>query len=88
MGQLISRAASDGVQIILETHSDHLLNGVRLAVKGAVIEAAAVRLHFCQKRTDGKGSEIVSPNVDDGGRISDWPTGFFDEWERVLLELV
>ena len=37
LGELLARCASDGVQIIVETHSDHLLNGVRLAVKKRLI---------------------------------------------------
>jgi predicted ATPase len=33
MGELMARASACGVQILVETHSDHFLNGVRLAVK-------------------------------------------------------
>src|SRR5262249_33333894 len=33
MGRILARMATAGVQLIVETHSDHLLNGVRLAVK-------------------------------------------------------
>jgi predicted ATPase len=32
MAKLISLAAANGVQVIVETHSDHILNGVRVAV--------------------------------------------------------
>lgn len=31
--KLISRAAEHGVQIILETHSDHVINGALVALK-------------------------------------------------------
>ena len=33
LGVLMTRAVAGGVQILLETHSDHVLNGVRLAAK-------------------------------------------------------
>lgn len=33
IGTLLAETAASGVQVILETHSDHVLNGVRLAVK-------------------------------------------------------
>lgn len=88
MGELISRAANDGVQIVVESHSDHLLNGIRLAVKKSLIGTHAVRLHFCLRKADLEGSELISPTLDSDGRISDWPDGFFDEWERALMELV
>ena len=33
MGRLLAFFAAAGVQVIVETHSDHLLNGARLAVR-------------------------------------------------------
>ena len=33
LGELIALASSGGVQVIVETHSDHVINGIRLAVK-------------------------------------------------------
>lgn len=33
MGELIARAAQGGVQVIVETHSDHILNGIRFVCK-------------------------------------------------------
>lgn len=33
LGQLIAAAGAAGVQVIVETHSDHVLNGIRIAVK-------------------------------------------------------
>ncbi|WZI67056.1 MAG: AAA family ATPase [Gloeotrichia echinulata CP02] len=34
MGELLALAASCGIQVVIETHSDHVLNGIRLAVHG------------------------------------------------------
>lgn len=88
MGELLCRAARSGVQVVAESHSDHLLNGVRLSVRRELISPDAVNLHFCRKREDGRGSELLSPLIDGAGRLDQWPEGFFDEWERSLLELV
>jgi predicted ATPase len=82
MGHLIAQAAAQGVQIILETHSDHVLNGIRLAVHGGNLDPDAVRLHFFQ--SDG----VVSPRMNRKGRISEWPEGFFDEWDNSLAALL
>ena len=46
LGELISRVGAGGVQLIIETHSDHILNGVRLAVKHQVISKEAIELSF------------------------------------------
>lgn len=91
MGELLSLAASCGIQIVIETHSDHVLNGIRLAVHGGKIKPYDVQLHyFHRQEKDGQTvTEVVSPHIDRNGRIDRWPDGFFDEWEKsldVLLE--
>ncbi|MFK0732257.1 MAG: AAA family ATPase [Gloeotrichia echinulata DVL01] len=91
MGELLSLAASCGIQVVIETHSDHVLNGIRLAVHGGKIKQNDVQLHYFQ-RQEKQGQaviEVVSPRIDRNGRIDKWPDGFFDEWEKsldVLLE--
>lgn len=88
MGELLCRTAASGVQVVVESHSDHLLNGLRLSVSRCLISSGDVRLHFFRRRDDGRGSEFVSPVLDPNGRLDRWPEGFFDEWERSLMELV
>jgi predicted ATPase len=82
LGDLIARCASDGVQILVETHSDHLLNGVRLAVKRKVIESEDVVLHFFQRSVETGEAFVQSPVLFDNGRLSNWPEGFFDQWDK------
>jgi len=79
-------AASDTVQIIVESHSDHFLNGIRVAVKESLISKNLVKLFFLQRSATGFNheSEVLSPNIDDQGRIDQWPDGFFDEWDKQL----
>ena len=36
MGEFLAEVAAAGVQVILETHSDHVLNGIRRAVKQSI----------------------------------------------------
>ncbi len=55
MARLTCAAAAAGAQVIVETHSDHILNGVRLAVKDGLIPANDVLLHFFQ-RTETPGN--------------------------------
>jgi predicted ATPase len=91
MGQLLALAASGGVQVVIETHSDHVLNGIRLAVHGGKLDSKDVRLHYFQRQNkEGQAvTEVISPKIDRNGRIDRWPDGFFDEWDNsleILLE--
>ena len=90
MGRLMALAAKAGVQIIVETHSDHILNGVRLAIHDQKIEPDLVRVHFFgREEVNGTPRAVVSsPTIDANGRISEWPEGFFDEWDNSLSRLL
>lgn len=86
MGHFLARAAACGVQVIIETHSDHVLNGIRVAVKRAQILPADVQINFFHQQ---EGKSIVSvPQIDKDGHIDQWPEDFFDEWDKQLSELL
>ncbi|MCY4256098.1 MAG: DUF3696 domain-containing protein [Gammaproteobacteria bacterium] len=83
MGHFLAKAAAAGAQIILETHSDHVLNGVRRAVKESLLLSESVALHFFQPRTaDMELPQVQSPVLDDTGGIDHWPDGFFDQFDK------
>lgn len=90
MGELLSLAASCGVQVVIETHSDHVLNGIRLAVHGGKLNPEDVQLHYFQRQQKrGQAiTEVISPRIDRNGRIDQWPDGFFDEWDKSLETLL
>lgn len=86
MGRILARMASAGVQVIVESHSDHLLNGIRLAVKEHLIRHDHVAIHFFGgPKPEAHG--VISPGIDPAGSISDWPSGFFDQTEKDLAHL-
>lgn len=87
MARLTCAAASAGAQLIVETHSDHVLNGVRLTVKREQLSVDNVRLHYFQRDADGV-IDIISPAINPDGMLSQWPPGFFDEWDRSLDQLL
>ena len=88
LGRLLALCAADGLQIIVETHSDHLLNGIRVAAKRAEIPSTAVAIHYFSRDIESGASVLTSPVLHSNGRLSDWPQGFFDEWSRALDELL
>jgi predicted ATPase len=88
MASLTCAAAATGAQIIVETHSDHVLNGVRIAVKRGTIGADEVMLHFFRRESGSNSIKIETPALRPDGMVSEWPEGFFDEWERALDRLL
>lgn len=90
MGDLMARAASAGIQVLCETHSDHVLNGVRLAVKQGLLASPGVALHYFSRTNDGERvlHVVDSPRVGPDGRLDRWPQGFFDQWDIALERLL
>ncbi len=81
IGQFMADVAGAGIQVFLETHSDHVLNGVRRAVKSGRLNAEQVAIHYFRPRSDDP-TQVLSPTIDDSGNIDDWPEGFFDQFDK------
>lgn len=82
LGRFLARVAGSGVQVVLETHSDHVLNGARLAVaQDRSIAASDMVVHYFDH------DQALPIQINDRGELSHWPTGFFDQIESDLGRL-
>jgi predicted ATPase len=90
IGELAALAASTGAQIIIETHSDHVINGIRVATKQKKILPENISMYYFERNHDDKErySNINKMNIDSDGRLDFWPEGFMDEWDKNLMELI
>lgn len=87
MGAFLARVAGAGVQVVVETHSDHVLNGIRRAIAvDRVLPAASARAHFFGIAGDDI-PHPVSLSFGEQGDVSNWPPGFFDQFETDLGSL-
>ena len=86
LAELAVRAAQAGVQVFVETHSDHFVDGVRIAVRDGLIAPAYAAIHYFERR-DGRAA-VESPVIDADGRLSHWPAGFFDQHDENLAKLL
>ena len=83
---------SRNVQIIFESHSEHILHRLmRRIAEAENISEKDIALYFC-KMNDGT-SAIEKLKVDEYGNISNWPQGFFgdvmsDLGEKTKAEMV
>ena len=86
MGHFLAEVARSDIQVILETHSDHILNGVRRAVKAGVLASDQVSIHFFRPRSE-HSAQVESPVLDGTGNIDAWPEGFFDQVDKDMNHL-
>ena len=85
MGEFLAEVATTSAQVIVETHSDHVLNGIRRAVKKRLLAADAAALHFFRPRRHSEQErlpQVHSPILDSDGNIDSWPDGFFDQFDK------
>lgn len=88
VGRLCALAAANGAQLIVETHSDHVVNGIRLSVKRGTIDKDDVLFHFFGRMPDQLQPTITEIEVTGDGTVTQWPDGFFDEWDRSVTDLL
>ena len=84
MGGFLAEVAAAGIQVVIETHSDHVLNGVRRAVKDGTLASRDAALHFFRPREESRAAnrpQVESPVLDAHGNIDRWPDGFFDQFD-------
>lgn len=80
--ELLLLAVNSGIQIVLETHSDHIYNSIRVAVKSNYISSTDVIFNHFNKFT------VTPVTVNESGRINNSPSQFFDTWDVMLEKLL
>lgn len=92
IGYFLATMAFSGVQIIIETHSEHVLNGIRIAALKQRKTPDNISFNFFSiNNNNGEISHkvekvLLSQRMD----IQNWPEGFMDQEEqdlRVIREL-
>ena len=83
LAELIALVAQSGVQVVVETHSDHLFNGILKAVAQDKIKREKVKVHFLE--LDNANVSIHTEiDFSEKGRILNPKKGFFDQFDDDL----
>ncbi len=80
--ELICKAAKAGVQFVIETHSDHIVNGLLVATKKELMAPNDSRVYFFDRDVSSHATESVHLPILPGGRIRKPPKGFFDRLDK------
>ena len=87
VGEFLTEVASAGIQVFIETHSDHVLNGVRRGVRKQILPPSDVSLNFFQQRAIEETEVLPQVQIiamDKNGNLDSWPPNFFDQIEKDL----
>ncbi len=88
IGRFLAMVANSGVNVIVETHSDHVINGIQIAVaKGEIENHNDVTINFFNHIEGNIQPEIQPIHINEKGELSAWPKGFFDQSQIDFAEL-
>jgi predicted ATPase len=79
IGQFLARVAASGVQVIVETHSEHVINGMRIAAINDVISNEDVIINFFSKKGNNEQPNVDKIGINEMGDLTKFPYGFFDQ---------
>ena len=88
MGYFLARMAAAGVRVIIETHSEHIVNGIRRMIVEGKTEMSHedMTIYFFQNK-DGE-KNIMEITMDEYGNLSDFPEDFFDQIRQDTLSII
>lgn len=85
LGSLLVELANSGRQLLVETHSEHLVLRIRRHVAEGKIRPPDVGLFYVERGT--RGSTVRALELDAQGMVPDWPKGFFEEDYAEAMQL-
>lgn len=85
---LIQRAKTVGFQLIIESHSDHVINGLRISTKKSIIEPADSIIDYFAHDDYSSAPSVTPITCDKNGTLSEYPDDFMDEWTSQMIALI
>lgn len=87
IGRFLAMVAQSGVHVIIETHSDHVINGIQISAAKSEIKPDLVTVNFFNQSEDSIQPDIEEISINTKGELSQWPKGFFDQSQIDFAEL-
>jgi predicted ATPase len=88
IGRFLTKMTSTGVNIIIETHSDHVLNGIQLGLAEKDLNPEDATINFFSKEQDSNQPTVETIKINERGELSKWPKGFFDQSQQDYASLL
>ncbi|OQX93054.1 MAG: hypothetical protein B6I17_04520 [Tenericutes bacterium 4572_104] len=88
IARLISLCVETGTQVIVETHSDHLFDGIRIQAKKSKSNFHEKINTYWFELDDQDNTDVQMVVIDKNGRLDSCPDGLFDQFEINARELI
>lgn len=85
--ELMAKAVANGIQIILESHSDHIINGSLVAVNNRLITPEQLSIYYFNREEHQHVAVSYPLEISKNGHIKRPPKGFFDQIDIDLKTL-
>jgi predicted ATPase len=78
LAELFARVSKErNVQFIVETHSEHLFRRMQTLIAKQDIKPNEAAMYFVERK--GTVARLLPLDLDDFGRVLNWPPGFFGD---------
>ncbi len=82
--RLVSKACAGGVQVILETHSDHIVNGALVNLKLKELKSGDLTIYFFDRESTSQPVGIIPLKIGRDCRLKNTPPRFFSQMNSDL----
>lgn len=87
IAEFLAMIAQAGVYVVVETHSDHFINGIQLAVAEKRLEQGKVIIDYVNHNSETHRPEIKTITLSEKAELSEWPDGFFNQTQKNYARL-
>ena len=87
IGRFLSMVAESGVNVIIETHSDHVINGIQIACAKKEIKSTNISINYFTSSESLDQPTLNTISINEKGELSSWPKGFFDQTQVDFAQL-
>ena len=85
--ELVAKAVKAGIQIVIETHSDHIINGALVNVKRGILSDDSMKVYFFNRDEERHVAQTLNLQITTSGQIKRPPKDFFDQMQIDLRVL-
>lgn len=87
MGEFLGMVSQSGVIVLVETHSDHIINGMQLYAANHPKFASQIVINNFSE--DGNDQPVVDTiQLSERGEFENWPKGFLDQSQKDYMKLM